>query len=91
MYMEKPKTRRKARRYLPALLWHVQKLRGNRGGVVAVKTRDICGADKRCALMLRYIMMWLVEGGLAKRHKQGVYLIERKDMERVLAALREWI
>jgi predicted transcriptional regulator of viral defense system len=89
--MEKPKTRRKARRYLPALLWHVQKLRGNRGVVISIKTRDICGADKRCALTLRYIMMWLVEKGLARRHKQGVYLIERAAVEEVLSALREWI
>ena len=58
---------------------------------MSVRTRDICGADKRCALTLRCIMMRLVETGLARRHKQGVYLIERKDVERVLAALREWI
>jgi len=59
--------------------------------VVSIKTRDICGRDKRCAHALRRIMLGLVEKGLAKRHKQGVYLIERKEVERVLAALREWI
>jgi len=89
--MEKLKTR-KARQYLPALLWHIQRLRSNRGAVISIKTRDICGRDKRCAHALRrIIMLSLVEKGLAKRHKQGVYLIERKDVERVLAALRELI
>jgi hypothetical protein len=29
--------------------------------------------------------------GLARRHKQGVYLIERRAVEEVLSALKEWI
>jgi predicted transcriptional regulator of viral defense system len=36
-------------------------------------------------------MMSLVERGLAKRHKRGTYLIERRDAEDVLTALRQWI
>jgi hypothetical protein len=33
-------------------------------------------------------MMGLVEGGLAGRHKKGIYLIERRAVEEVLTALR---
>ncbi len=36
-------------------------------------------------------MMSLVEKGLAKRYKKGVYLIERGAVEEVISALREWI
>jgi predicted transcriptional regulator of viral defense system len=37
------------------------------------------------------LMMRLVEKGLAKKHKKGVYLIERAAVEEVLAAVKEWI
>jgi hypothetical protein len=36
-------------------------------------------------------MMGLVERGLARRHKKGIYLIERRAVEEVLTALRRWI
>jgi predicted transcriptional regulator of viral defense system len=36
-------------------------------------------------------MMRLVERGLARRLKKGTYLIERRAVEEVLMALREWI
>jgi hypothetical protein len=36
-----------------------------------VRIRDICG------VVVYSLMMRLVEEGLARRHKQGVYLIER--------------
>jgi hypothetical protein len=36
-------------------------------------------------------MMRLVEEGLARRHRKGVYLIERATVEEVLSALRQWI
>jgi predicted transcriptional regulator len=64
---------------------------GERGVVVAVKTRDICGVDRRCGAAVHSVMMSLVEKGLAKRHKKGTYLIEREAVEEVLSALREWI
>jgi hypothetical protein len=35
-------------------------------------------------------MKGLVEGGLARRHKKGIYLIERRAVEEVLTALRRW-
>jgi predicted transcriptional regulator len=35
-------------------------------------------------------MMSLVEEGLARRHKQGVYLIKRRAVEEVLTTLRRW-
>jgi predicted transcriptional regulator of viral defense system len=36
-------------------------------------------------------MMRLVEKGLARRYKKGVYLIERGAVEEVLTTLGEWI
>ena len=82
----------KIRQYLPALLLYVQRrVGGERGFLVAVRTRDICGVDRRCGRAAYSLMMSLVEKGLAKRHKKGTYLIERRAVEEVLTALREWI
>ncbi len=84
--------RRKIRQYLPALLWYVQRrLEGGRGAVVSVHIRDICGVDRRCGIVVHSLMMRLVERGLARRLKRGTYLIERRAVEEVLTALREWI
>jgi predicted transcriptional regulator of viral defense system len=84
--------RRKIRQHLPALLLHIQRrLEGERGVVVAVRTRDICGVDRRCGMAVHSLTMRLVERGLAKRHKRGTYLIERAAVEEVLTALRQWI
>jgi len=58
---------------------------------VSVRTRDVCGVDRRCGMAVRELMMRLVEKGLARRHKRGVYLIEREALEEVLSALKEWI
>jgi tRNA 2-selenouridine synthase SelU len=82
----------KIRQYLPALLLHVQRrVGGERGFLVAVLTRDVCGVDRRCGRAVYSLMMSLVEKGLAKKHKKGTYLIERAAVEEVLTALREWI
>ncbi len=82
----------KIRQYLPALLLYVQRRVGSeRGVVVAVRTRDICGVDRRCGQAVHRLMMSLVEKGLAKRRRRGVYLIERAAVEEVLSALKEWI
>ena len=59
--------------------------------MVAVRTRDICGVDRRCGRAVYSLMMSLVEKGLARRYKKGVYLIERAAVEEVLTALKEWI
>ncbi len=84
--------RRKIRQYLPALLLYVQRrVGGERGFLVAVRTRDICGVDRRCGRAVYSLMMSLVEKGLAKRHKRGTYLIERRAVEKVISALKEWI
>ena len=84
--------RRKIRQYLPALLLYVQRrVGGERGVVVAVRTRDICGMDRRCGQAVHWLMARLMERWLARQHKQGVYLIERRAVEEVLTALREWI
>ncbi len=64
---------------------------GRRGVVVAVRTRDICGVDRRCGMAVHSLMMRLVEKGLARRFKKGTYLIERAAVDEVLSALREWI
>jgi predicted transcriptional regulator of viral defense system len=41
--------------------------------------------------VVQRVLKRLEERGLAKRHKQGVYLIERSAAEEVLSALRQWI
>ena len=83
---------RKTRRYLPALLWHLQRRGGGgRGAVISVRTRDVCGVDRRCGMAVRELMMRLVEKGLARRFKKGTYIIERRAVEEVLTALKEWI
>jgi len=83
---------RKTRRYLPALLWHLQRRGGGgRGAVVSVRTRDVCGVDRRCGMAVRELMMSLVGEGLARRYKKGTYLIEKRAAEEVLTALKRWI
>ncbi len=82
----------KIKQYLPALLLYVQRrVEGGRGAVVAVRTRDICGVDRRCGMVVHMLMTRLAERGLARRLKRGTYLIERSVAEEVLTALREWI
>jgi hypothetical protein len=82
----------KIRQYLPALLLYMQRrVGGERGFLIAVRTRDICGVDRRCGRAVYSLMMCLVGRGLARRYKKGVYLIERRAVEEVLTALREWI
>jgi predicted transcriptional regulator of viral defense system len=82
----------KIRQYLPALLLYVQRRVGSeRGFVVAVRTRDICGVDRRCCMAVHWLMTSLTERGLAKRRRRGTYLIERVTVEEVLTALRQWI
>jgi hypothetical protein len=84
--------RRKIRQYLPALLLYLQRrLEGGRGAVVSVRTRDVCGVDRRCGMAVRWLMMRLVEKRLARRYKKGTYIIERAAVEEVLTALKEWI
>jgi predicted transcriptional regulator of viral defense system len=84
--------RRKIKQYLPALLLYIQRrVGGERGVVVAVRTRDICGVDRRCGRAVYSLMMSLVEKGLARRFKKGTYIIERAAAEEVLSALKEWI
>jgi predicted transcriptional regulator of viral defense system len=68
-----------------------RRLEGRRGFVVAVRTRDVCGMDRRCCVVVHSLMMSLVEKGLAKRFKKGTYLIERVAVKEVLTALKEWI
>jgi predicted transcriptional regulator of viral defense system len=82
----------KIRQYLPALLLYIQRrVGGERGFLLAVRTRDICGVDRRCGMAVHSVMMRLVERGLARRLKKGTYIIERRAVEEVLTALREWI
>jgi len=82
----------KIKQYLPALLLHMQRrVDGERGFLISVRTRDVCGVDRRCGRAVHSLMMRLVEKGLARRFKKGVYIIERRAVEEVLTALREWI
>jgi hypothetical protein len=44
----------KIKQYLPTLLLYVQRRVGSeRGFLVAVRTRDICGVDRRCVHILK--------------------------------------
>ncbi len=82
----------KIKQYLPASLLYVQRrVEGGRGFLISVRTRDICGVDRRCGAAVHMLMMRLVERGLARRFKKGTYLIERGVAEEVLTALMEWI
>jgi hypothetical protein len=82
----------KIKQYLPALLLYIQRRVGSeRGFLVAVRTRDICGMDRRCGVAVHSLTMRLVEKGLARRFKKGTYIIERAAVEEVLTALKEWI
>jgi predicted transcriptional regulator of viral defense system len=84
--------RRKIKQYLPALLLYIQRrVGGERGFLISVRTRDVCGMDRRCGMAVYSLMMRLVERGLARRLKKGTYLIERRAVEEVLSALRQWI
>jgi predicted transcriptional regulator of viral defense system len=74
------------------LLWYLQRrVEGGRGAVVSVHIRDVCGMDRRCGMAVHSLMMRLVERGLARRLKKGTYIIERRAVEEVLSALRQWI
>lgn len=75
--------------YLSALTVELLKKKKERGAVVAIRTRDLCGVDKRCSFTLRAVMLELVARGLAVRHKQGVYLIPRQRINDALLAIRE--
>ena len=59
--------------------------------MISVRTRDVCGVDRRCCMAVHMLMTSLVEKGLAKRLKRGTYLIERRAVEEVLTALKKWI
>ncbi len=82
----------KIKQYFPTLLLYVRRrVEGGRGFLVAVRTRDMCGVDRRCGAAVHSLMMSLAEKGLARRFKKGTYLIERRAVEEVLTALKEWI
>jgi predicted transcriptional regulator of viral defense system len=82
----------KIQQYLPDLLLYMQRrLEGGRGSLVAIRIRDVCGIDRRCCVVVQTLLARLEERGLARRHKQGVYLIERGATEEVISALKEWI
>jgi predicted transcriptional regulator of viral defense system len=82
----------KIKQYLPALLLYVQRrVEGERGFLFSVRTRDVCGVDRRCGWAVHWLMMRLMERGLARRFKKGTYIIERRAVEEVLTALKEWI
>jgi predicted transcriptional regulator of viral defense system len=84
--------RREVRQYLPALLWYLQRrVEGGRGFLVAIRIGDVCGVDRRCCTVVQRVLKRLEERGLARRHKRGTYIIERRAAEEVLAALRQWI
>ena len=46
-------------------------MEGGRGAVISVRTRDVCGVDRRCGAAVHSLMTSLVEKGLARRFKKG--------------------
>ncbi len=66
-----------------------RRLQGGRGLLISVRTRDVCGVDRRCCMAVHMLMTSLVEKGLARRFKRGTYLIERRAVEEVLTALKK--
>jgi hypothetical protein len=82
----------KIRQYLPALLLYIQRrVGGERGFLVAVRTRDICGVDRRCGMAVHWLMMRLVERGAREEVHKGHIHNREGAVEEVLTALREWI
>ena len=79
--------RRKIKQYLPALLWYVQRrLEGGRGAVVSVRTRDICGVDRRCCMAVHMLMTSLVGGcGGGLNSLEGVDMTTVKKVKTVAA------
>ncbi|WP_245521967.1 hypothetical protein [Pyrobaculum neutrophilum] len=77
--------------YLSALIYYLAGKRREKGAVVVVRTREICGTDRRCGWELRRLMLFLVTRGLARRHRRGIYIMERAAVERALHALSEQI
>ncbi len=64
--------RRKIKQYLPALLLYVQRrLESGRGAVISVRTRDICGVDRRCCMAVHMLMMSLTERGDSPEGSRG--------------------
>ncbi len=62
---------------------------GGRGFLISVRTRDVCGVDRRCCMAVHMLMTSLVEKSLAKRLKRDTYLIERRAVEEVLTASKK--
>jgi predicted transcriptional regulator len=77
-------------RYLADLVLYVkQQIEYGRGGTISIKTRRICKEDRKCGRAVNRLMMSLVEKGLVRQHKRGVYLIERRTAEEVLSVLTQ--
>ncbi len=71
--------RRKIRQYLSALLLYVQRrVEGGRGAVISVRTRDVCGVDRRCGIVVHSLMMRLVERGAGETVQKG-HLLYREE------------
>ena len=52
----------KIKQYLPALLLYVQRrVSGERGSLVAVRIRDVCGIDRRCCTVVQRVLKRLEE------------------------------
>ncbi|MEM0484626.1 MAG: hypothetical protein QW434_08030 [Pyrobaculum sp.] len=76
---------------LSALIYYLHFKKKERGTVVAVRIVDLCGVDRSCNAEVRKILNALVERGVAVRHKPGVYLISRRDVDRAIKILTRMI
>lgn len=77
------------RRYLLAVSYYVYSKRTERGRMVALKLREVCGTDRACGYLFIQLLGEMERRGLALRWKSGVYLVPRERVEEVLRQLRE--
>jgi hypothetical protein len=62
----------KIRQYLSVLLLYVQRrLEGGRGFLISVRTRDVCGVDRRCGMVVHMLMTRLAERGDSPEGTRG--------------------
>ncbi len=79
-------------RQISALLYYLHKAKHReRGSVVVVRTSHLCGVDRQCGAEVRKLMLYLVERGVAVRHRQGVYLVKKQLVDRAIELLRELV
>ncbi|AFA40110.1 hypothetical protein Pogu_2083 [Pyrobaculum oguniense TE7] len=76
---------------ISALVYYLYTKRREKGRVVAVRVVDLCGIDRKCGAEVSKLLGELVKVGVATKHKKGVYLLEKHDLAKALAILRNLV